>query len=258
MNPKSKNNPTRSPFRSDLLADKTALVTGAGKGIGRQCAISLADCGARVIAVARTKADLDSLREEAGDLIVPVVTDALSSEFLDYLTTETSIDILVNNLGINVPQPFVDVELDTFDRMLDVNVRSVYKITQVVVKNMLANKLQGSIINMSSQMGHIGSPGRTIYCLTKHAIEGLTKALGVELAPKGIRVNSVAPTFIETPMTKPMLDNKEFNDFVMSMIPLEKIGQPIDVANAVVYLASDASDMVTGTSLKVDGGWTAR
>ena len=254
MNPKSKNN----PFRSDLLADKTALVTGAGKGIGRQCAISLAECGARVIAVARTKADLDSLHKEAGDLIVPVVADALSSEFLDYLGTQAHIDILVNNLGINVPQPFVDVELDTFDRMLDVNVRSVYKITQVVVKNMLANKLQGSIINMSSQMGHIGSPGRTIYCLTKHAIEGLTKALGVELAPKGIRVNSVAPTFIETPMTKPMLDNKEFHDFVMGMIPLEKIGQPVDVANAVVYLASDASDMVTGTSLKVDGGWTAR
>ena len=254
MNPKS----IKSPFRDDLLNNKRALVTGAGKGIGRACAQSLAACGAQVYAVARTKADLDSLHKELGAKLIPVQMDASSAEFLEYLAELKNIDILVNNLGTNVPQFIHEVTDEVLDHMLNLNVTSTVKITRAVVRNMLASKTQGSIINISSQMGHIGSPKRSIYCLSKHAIEGFTKALGVELAPNGIRVNSVAPTFIETPLVKPMLENKEFYDFVMSMIPLEKIGQPEDVANAVTYLASDAANMITGTSLKVDGGWTAR
>ncbi len=248
----------KTPFRDDLLAGKTALITGAGKGIGRECALRLVASGARVIAVARTQSELDSLKYDAGDLIVPYCIDATTEEFLDSLSLGNHIDILVNNLGINVPQPYVDVELTTFDRMLDINVRALFKTTQRVVRNMLAKKTKGSIINISSQMGHIGSPNRTIYCLTKHAVEGLTKALAVELAANGIRVNSVAPTFIETPMTKPMLDDPDFKDFVLGMIPMRTLGKPADVANAVVYLASEASELVTGTSLRVDGGWTAQ
>lgn len=254
MNSKS----SKQVFDQNLLAGKTALVTGAGKGIGRECAKQLAYCGATVYAVARTKADLDTLQNEIGDKLVPVQDDATSKEFLDYLSGLKEVNILVNNLGTNVPQLIHEVDDESLDRMLDLNVRSTVTITRAVVKNMLEHKLEGSIVNISSQMGHIGSPKRSIYCLTKHAIEGFTKALGVELAPHNIRVNSVAPTFIETPLVKPMLENKEFYDFVMSMIPLQKIGQPIDVANAVVYLASDAANMMTGSSMKVDGGWTAR
>lgn len=249
--------PFETPFRSDLLLGKTALVTGAGKGIGRQCALSLAAVGATVIAVARTKKDLDSLQHEVGNKLTILTADATSEEFLEHLSVLSSIDILVNNLGTNTPQPFIDIEDAVLDRMLDTNIRTVFRITQRVVKNMLDEKIKGSIINISSQMGHVGSPRRTVYCATKHAIEGFTKALGVELGPQGIRVNTVCPTFIETPMTKPMLKDPEFNRFVIDKIPLGHIGQTSDVANAVVYLASSASEMVTGSSLMVDGGWTA-
>jgi NAD(P)-dependent dehydrogenase (short-subunit alcohol dehydrogenase family) len=248
----------KSPYRSDLLANKIALVTGAGKGIGRECALSLAACGARVIAAARTETDLLSLVEEADGVVTPWQMDASSAAFLEKVNELDQLDILVNNLGTNTPQMFTEVDADTFERMLDLNVRSVFKISQCAVRNMLAAKKPGSIINITSQMGHVGSPGRTVYCMTKHAIEGLTKAMSVELAPQGIRVNAVAPTFIETPLTAPMFDDEVFSKFVLDRIPMGKIGSTVDVANAVVYLASEASALVTGTSLKVDGGWTAQ
>ncbi|NNC97275.1 MAG: SDR family oxidoreductase [Gammaproteobacteria bacterium] len=254
MNPKS----SKPIFNPHLLEDQVALVTGAGKGIGRECAKQLALCGANVYAVARTQEDLDTLHAETGENLTGVQMDATSRDFLDFLAENPEITILVNNLGTNVPQLIHEVDDESLDHMLNMNVRSTVTITRAVVQNMLKQNLTGSIVNISSQMGHIGSPKRSIYCLTKHAIEGFTKALGVELAPHNIRVNSVAPTFIETPLVKPMLENKEFYDFVMSMIPMQKIGQPHDVANAVVYLVSEAANMITGTSLKVDGGWTAR
>ena len=248
----------RSPYRGDLLANKVALVTGAGKGIGRECALALAACGARVIAVARTEADLLSLVEEAEGRVTPWQMDASSEAFLEKVSNLDELDILVNNLGTNTPQMFAEVDAEAFERMLDLNVRSVFKISQCAVRKMLAAKKPGSIINITSQMGHVGSPGRTVYCMTKHAIEGLTKAMGVELAPQGIRVNAVAPTFIETPLTAPMFEDEVFSKFVLDRIPMGKIGSTVDVANAVVYLASEASALVTGTSLKVDGGWTAQ
>ncbi|MEP2103236.1 MAG: SDR family oxidoreductase [Parasphingorhabdus sp.] len=237
------------------LEGKTALVTGASKGIGRAIALSLCEAGAHVIAVARSSEDLDSLGAQLGDRGTVWAEDATSDAFLKKIAALQSLDILINNIGTNRPQPFVEVSDENLDAMLDMNVRATFRIAREAAKKMGQG---GCIVNMTSQMGHVGSPGRTVYCMTKHAIEGLTKAMAVELAPTGIRVNSVAPTFIETPMTKPMLDDPKFADFVKSMIPLGKIGQPEDVAAAVLYLCGDGAAMVTGHSLLVDGGWTAQ
>lgn len=239
------------------LTGKTALVTGAGKGIGRACSLILAEYGAHVIAVARTKADLDSLSKEQPN-IEGWALDVTSKAFLNKIETLDALDILVNNAGTNRPEPFADVSHVNLDAVLDLNVRVAFLVAQAAVRVMLRADIGGSIIHMSSQMAHVGSPNRTVYCMTKHAIEGLTKAMAVELAPNGIRVNSVAPTFTETPMTKPMFDEPEFKTFVDRMIPLGHVGKPEDVANAVLYLASPAAAMVTGHSLRVDGGWTAQ
>lgn len=244
---------TPSPFN---LNGKVALVTGAGKGIGRACVEALVASGARVIAVARTEADLASLQASYPGQVDTMVADVTEDGFLDEVEAMPSLDILVNNVGTNTPQPFTEVERSVLDTMLNLNVRAAFLVAQSAARVMLRQG-GGSIIHMGSQMGHVGAPNRTVYCMTKHAIEGLTKAMAVELASKGIRVNSVAPTFIETPMTKPMFENPEFHRDVVSRIPMGKIGQVEDVANAVVFLASEASAMVTGDSLKVDGGWTA-
>ncbi len=246
-----------SGYSPCLLQDKLALVTGAGKGIGRACAAALASAGATVIAVTRTGSDLQQLRAELGENIIPWVMDATSEEFSKSLERQKDVDILVNNLGSNQPEPFTEILPETYNRIVDMNFGSVFRNSQIAVKNMIANEIRGSVINISSQMGHVGSPNRTLYCATKHAVEGLTKALAVELGSSGIRVNSVAPTFVETPLTKPMLEDPEFNQFVMSKIPLQELATVGDVAAAVVYLASDLARRVTGTSLLVDGGWTA-
>jgi NAD(P)-dependent dehydrogenase (short-subunit alcohol dehydrogenase family) len=183
--------------------------------------------------------------------------DVLDPAFASELAKH-DVDILVNNAGTNNPMMMADVPTDVLDDMLNLNVRAAYLAAQAAVQSMLRHSRGGAIINITSQMGHVGSPKRTVYCMTKHALEGLTKAMAVELAPHNIRVNSVAPTFIETPLTKPMLDQPEFRAFVDRMIPLGRIAQAEDVAAAVLYLASPAANMVTGTSLLVDGGWTAQ
>lgn len=235
------------------LQGKTALVTGASRGLGRAIVESLVGAGAHVIAAARASDDLTSLAAGLEGQCTPWAVDATGDEILAKIDALDSLDMLVNNAGTNTPQPFTDVEDAVLDRMLDLNVRSVFRIARHSARKMSEG---GSIIHMSSQMGHIGSPKRSVYCMTKHAVEGLTKAMAVELAPQGIRVNAVAPTFIETPMTKPMLENPEFMAFVKSMIPMGKVGQPKDVADAVLYLCT--ASMVTGHSLLVDGGWTAQ
>lgn len=242
-------------FRLDGLQ---ALVTGAGRGIGRACALALARAGADVIAVARTEADLRSLSAEAGPGMETWPADVASEPFLRQLEQLGRLDILVNNTGTNRPAPFVDVTATDLDAVVGLNVRAAFRVAQSGVRAMRRAGCGGSVINMSSQMGHVGAPLRTVYCMTKHAIEGLTKAMAVELAPERIRVNAVAPTFIETPMTRPMLDDPAFRADVLGRIPLGRLGQCEDVASAVVFLASPASAMVTGDSLKVDGGWTAR
>ncbi len=239
------------------LTGKTALITGAGRGIGAACALKLAATGADVIAVARTQSDLDELASQAGGSITGWCLDVTDPAFLQRIEALEKLDVLVNNAGTNKPEPIVEVEEETLDFVLDLNVRSCFLAAQAATKVMLKSG-GGSIINMSSQMGHIGSPNRTVYCMTKHAIEGLTKAMAVELAPENIRVNTVAPTFIKTDLTKGMLDDEDFRAFVNRMIPLGKVGVPDDVATAVLYLASESAGMITGHSLRVDGGWTAQ
>ena len=232
-----------------------ALVTGAGRGIGRACAEGLAAAGARVVAVARSATDLDELKAHESGRINTIVADVTSDEFVEQVGDIEGLSILINNAGGNRPQAFVDVDTESLDFVLDLNVRSALRVAQAAAKNMIASATEGAIVNMSSQMGHIGSPNRTVYCMSKHAFEGLTKAMAVELAPHNIRVNSVAPTFVETPLTKPMLDDPEFREFVFGMIPLKKLATYDDIVGAVLYLVS--AGMVTGHSLKVDGGWTA-
>lgn len=245
-------------YSSSLLSNKTALITGAGKGIGKACVDAFIHAGASVIAVARTASDLDELSARFGDRLIPWVMDATSDEFLEQIAQHPQIDILVNNLGTNKPQSLLDLTDEALDTMLDLNLRTLFRVTRSVVRSMQHRNIGGSIVNIGSQMGHIGSPNRSVYCATKHGVEGLTKALGVELAPLGIRVNSIAPTFIETPMTAPMLNDPDFNQFVLDRIPLGRVGQVEEVANAAVFLASRASSLTTGSCLKVDGGWTAQ
>ncbi|MEO0712659.1 MAG: SDR family oxidoreductase [Pseudomonadota bacterium] len=237
------------------LDGKTALITGASRGIGRAITERLHADGATVIPVARASEDFTSLIEALQPRCTPWTGDASSDAFLAWIDGQGRIDILVNNVGTNVPKPMAEVEDDVLDHMIGLNIRTTYRVSRHATKSMSDG---ARVINITSQMGHVGSPGRTVYCMTKHAMEGLTKAMAVELAPRGIRVNSVAPTFIETPMTAPMLANTEFRDFVNRMIPLGQTGKPEDVAAAVAYLAGPGGAMVTGTSLLVDGGWTAQ
>jgi NAD(P)-dependent dehydrogenase (short-subunit alcohol dehydrogenase family) len=172
------------------------------------------------------------------------------------------LDVLVNNAGMNIPEPFVEVSEAHLDRQIALNVRAAFLVAQAAVLKMLEatnrRELGGAVVNVSSQMGHVGSALRTVYCMTKHALEGLTKAMAVELAPHNIRVNAIAPTFLETPMTAPFLANPEFRDWVTSRIPLGRLGRPEEVAAAIVFLASPAASLITGVSLAVDGGWTAQ
>jgi len=247
-----------SPFRLD---GKLALVTGAGRGIGRAIALALADAGAELVLNSRTPAELETVAAEIAGRggrarISPFdVTDAATAR--NEIGGLSRLDILVNNAGMNRPQPFLEVDEATLDRVLALNVRGAFLVAQAAARHMVAAG-SGVIVNMSSQMGHVGSErARTVYVMTKHAVEGLTKAMAVELAPKGVRVVSIAPTFITTPLTTPFFENPEFRQWVVDRIPLGRIGTVEEVANAVVFLASPAARLVTGSSLLVDGGWTA-
>ena len=238
------------------IAEHVALVTGAGRGLGRACALALSEAGARVIAVSRTERELANLAGEAPGPVETWVEDVVGDALLARIEALDRLDVLVNNAGTNRPQPFLEVTDDVLDGMLNLNVRAAFRVARSAARVMM-KRGSGSIVNMSSQMGHVGSPRRTVYCMTKHGIEGLTKAMAVELGPHGIRVNTVSPTFIETPLTRPFLEDPDFAEFVMGMIAMKRLGTADEVAAAVLYLASPASGIVTGTSLRVDGGWTA-
>jgi NAD(P)-dependent dehydrogenase (short-subunit alcohol dehydrogenase family) len=239
------------------LEGRTAVVTGASRGIGRAIASALAQAGATVLAVARSAGELAALAGETAG-VEPWPADVGDPAFHAALSARGDLDILVSNAGMNRPLPIADVPVETLDAMLSLNVRSAFLVAQAAARAMLAHGRGGAIIHMSSQMGHVGSPNRTVYCMTKHAVEGLSKAMAVELAPHGVRSNTVAPTFIDSPWTAAMIADPEFKRFVLDSIPAGRLGRPEEVAAAVVYLASPAAAMVTGTSLVVDGGWTAR
>jgi len=245
------------------LKNKFALVTGAGKGLGRACAIALAEAGATIIAVSRTKSDLDRLEKSIKKIkgkTIKIQCDVMDFKQLkNELDKIKIIDILVNNAGTNFPEPFEKIRQESMNYLVDLNLKAAFNVAQLVVKKMLKNKKRpGSIINMSSQLGHVGMSGRNVYNMTKFGIEGLTKGMGVELAKNNIRVNSVAPTFVETPMVKNFFRNKKFKKLALSKIPMGKAATESDVATTVCFLASSASSMITGTSILIDGGWTAQ
>ena len=245
------------------LKKKYALVTGAGKGLGRACSIALAEAGATVIALSRTQSDLDKLEKDIKKnkgKMIKIQCDVMNYQDLkEQLNKIKIIDILVNNAGTNIPEPFEKIKQSSMNYLVDLNLKAAFNVAQLVVKKMLKNKKRsGSIINMSSQLGHVGMIGRNVYNMTKFGVEGLTKGMGVELAKKNIRVNSVAPTFVETPMVKRFFKNNKFKKLVLGKIPMGKVATESDIATTVCFLASSASSMITGTSIIIDGGWTAQ
>lgn len=244
------------------LDGQVAVVTGAGRGIGSACAMALGGAGAEVVLVSRSADELDAVAADivaAGGTARSLVCDVKDlSQITDKIGGLDRIDILVNNAGTNAPQMLVDVTEENYDKVMDLNVKSALFVAQAAARKMIAQGDGGSIIHMSSQMGHVGSPTRTVYCASKHAIEGLTKAMAVELAPHNIRVNSIGPTYIITAMTAPNFEKKEFREDALSRIPLGRIGQLEDIMGSIVFLASPASALITGTCLVVDGGWTAQ
>ena len=244
-----------------VLQGRTALVTGAGRGIGRGCAVALAEAGADLVLVSRSPDDLESVAAEVralGRSARPVALDVTDSKSIRHLVFELPrLDVLVASAGANIPEPLVDVSEEHLDALLGLNVRSVFVTVQAAGRRMVEAG-GGSIVLLSSQMGHVGAAGRSVYCMTKHAVEGLAKAAAVELAPHRVRVNAVAPTFVETPMTASFLAEDGFRAHVEERIPLGRLGRVEDVSAGVVFLASDAAALVTGTSLLIDGGWTAQ
>lgn len=250
--------PTTPTFRLD---HRRALVTGAGRGIGLAAAAALAEAGAHVTLCARTASEIDeaaaALRKKglSADTIALDVTNVTA--FRAAIDAREPFHAFVNNAGTNRPNPFTDVPVEDFDAVMNLNVRAAYFAAQSVARRMVAAGVRGSIINMSSQMGHVGGANRSLYCASKWAMEGFSKAMAIDLAPQGIRVNTLCPTFIETPMTRPFFENAAFKESVLSKIKLGRLGKVEDLMGAIVFLAGDASALMTGSSLMIDGGWTA-
>jgi len=248
------------------LKNKTAIVTGAGKGLGRACAIALAEAGANLVIISRTKKDLDEVSKKVKKLKVKCksyVCDITKyNEIKDIINKQAKIDILVNNAGNNIPEHFTKVKTKNMEYLVKINTVATFNLAQLCALKMINSKnrkkIGGAIVNMSSQMGHVGGPIRSVYNMNKWGLEGLTKGMSLDLAKYNIRVNTVCPTFVVTPMTKKFLKNKKFKKETLNNIPLGRFAELSEVASSVVFLASDAASMITGTSLLVDGGWTAK
>ena len=248
------------------LKGKTALVTGAGKGLGRACAIALAEAGAKVFIISRTKKDLDKvdkiIKKTKGSSKSFVCDVTKSNSFKKILININKLDILVNNAGNNRPEHFTKVKRENMEYLTDLNMKAAFNIAQLCSQKMVElknrKKIGGSIIHMSSQLGKVGCEGRNVYNMNKFGIEGLARAMACELAKYNIRVNTVCPTFVETPMVKKFFKNKKFKKKMLNNIPLGRVATEADVATAVAFLAAESSSMITGTSIVVDGGWTAQ
>ena len=253
-------------FKKIDLKGKTALVTGAGTGLGKACAIALAEAGAKVIIISRTKSDLlkvDKIIKKtkgSSKSFVCDVTDITSFKII--LKKINKLDILVNNAGTNRPEHFIKVKKEDMEYLINLNMKAVFNVAQLCAQKMVKiknrKKIGGSIIHMSSQLGKVGCEGRNVYNMNKFGVEGLARGMACELAKYNIRVNTVCPTFVETPMVKAFFKNKKFKNKMLKNIPLGRIATESDVATAVAFLAADSSSMITGTSLVVDGGWTAQ
>lgn len=242
------------------LAGKHAWVTGAGSGIGRASAVALARLGATVHLVGRTAESLQETARQVGGYGGSAEThpgDVTDGDFISAVMSGRRVDVLVNSAGRNIAQLLDDITPHTYAAVMDVNVAAVLFVTQQAVARMREHGEGGSIVSIGSQMGHVGGPQRTLYCTSKWALEGMTRALALELAGEGIRVNTVAPTFVETELTAQSLARPEFRDWVLGEIPLRRLGTVEEVAAAAAYLAGPASSLTTGSSLLVDGGWTA-
>ena len=248
------------------LKNKTALVTGAGKGLGKACAVALAEAGAKVIILSRTKSYLDKvskiIRKTKGSSKSFVCDVTQFEEFKRILQKIKRLDILVNNAGNNRPEHFTKVKQENMEYLTNLNMKAAFNVAQLCSQKMVKaknrKKIGGSIIHMSSQLGRVGCEGRNVYNMNKFGVEGLARGMAVELAEYNIRVNTVCPTFVETPMVKKFFKNKKFKNQMLRNIPLGRVAKESDVATAVAFLAADSSEMITGTSLVVDGGWTAQ
>jgi NAD(P)-dependent dehydrogenase (short-subunit alcohol dehydrogenase family) len=249
---------TTHPFS---LTGKRALVTGAGRGIGEASAMALANAGAHVTLMARSADEIaavaDTINGSGGsaDWVTCDVTD--TTTFREAVMARPACNVFLNNAGMNRPQAFHEVSEENFDMIMNLNLRAAFFAAQTMAQRMMQEKIPGSIITMSSQMGHVGGVKRSVYCASKFALEGMTKAAAIDLGPQGIRFNTICPTFIETPMIAGFLADQSFKDYVLSKIKLGRLGKVDDVTGAVVFLASDASAMITGTHILIDGGWTA-
>jgi NAD(P)-dependent dehydrogenase (short-subunit alcohol dehydrogenase family) len=250
-----------APSQTFRLDGKRALVTGAGRGIGLAIAQAYAGAGASVTLCARTAAEVEegaASLTAAGLSAVALVADVTDvAGFADLIAAQPAFDVFVNNAGTNRPKPLTEVTEEDYDAVLGLNLRAAIFAAKAVTGRMLAEAKGGSVINMSSQMGHVGAANRTLYCASKWAIEGFTKSLAVELGPHGIRVNTLCPTFIGTPMTQGYFDDPVFRKAVLSKIKLGRLGTVDDVTGGAIFLASDASSLMTGSALMLDGGWTA-
>jgi NAD(P)-dependent dehydrogenase (short-subunit alcohol dehydrogenase family) len=247
--------PRTPSFRLD---GRRAIVTGAGRGIGLAAAAALAEAGAEVTLAARTESEIAAAAAEMGNGATAAVLDVSDIAAVKaFFAERPAFHILVNNAGTNRPKPMWEVSEKDYDAVYDLNVKSAFFVAQACAGKMMAECVKGSLIHMGSQMGHVGGPNRSLYCGSKWALEGMNKAFALDLAPHGIRSNTIAPTFIETPMTAPFLDDPDFKAQVLARIKLGRIGQVEDLMGAIVFLASDASALMTGTSIVVDGGWTA-
>ena len=245
------------------LKNKVAVVTGATKGIGRSTAIALHQVGANVVAIGRNKNELSSLKKKLRKRIKCFSCDVNNYEEIKKIINSLNrIDVLVNNAGTNLPEPFLSVKKSSLETLLEVNTKSAFNMAKLCTDKMLKLKnrknIGGSIIHTSSMFGLVGGPNRTVYSMTKFGLEGLTKGMSIDLAASNIRVNSVCPTFVATPRAKKYLANKSFKKYALSNIPLGRIATESDVATAITFLASDAASMITGTSIIIDGGWTAK